>query len=338
MTRRTRDPLLAAVQSYFDGYLRRVRGASEHTIRTYSHGLRLFFLFVADQHRQSVANLRVEHIHADVVLDFLSHVESARGNGVSTRNSRLAAIRSFVEHLLRNDVTHAEQYGRILAIPTKRTAPRPAVYLEPEEAQAVLAAVDIGTVMGRRDYAMLLFLYNTGARVSELLSVRPKNLWLQRPRQVRLFGKGRKERFCPLWPETATALRHLLRDNHATDDDVVFQNARKEPLSRDGVAYVLEKYVHRAAAVVPSLGRCHVTPHVLRHSCAVALLQSGVDVSVIRDYLGHASVATTSRYLTSNLQTKRDVLDAFWKRAGLDDRPRTRWRPSSKLLDYLSSL
>lgn len=338
MTRRARDQLLMLVQGYFDDYLRRIRGASHHTLRAYGDGLRLFFLFLAKDLGRPVANLRLDDIRAEAVLAFLSDVESSRRNSVVTRNCRLAAIRSFVEHLLRHDLTRAEQYGRILAIPAKRTASRTVAYLEPEEARAVIAAVDTRGPAGGRDHALLLFLYNTGARVSEALALRPRDLRLERPRQVRLYGKGRKERLCPLWKETASAVKRLIRDTTISTDDTVFRNARGDPLSRDGVAYVVDKYTRCAAASIPSLRRRHVTPHIFRHSCAVALLQAGIDVSVIRDYLGHASVATTSRYITTNLQMKRDLLDAFWKRAGIGPRSRKRWQPTPKLIEFLSSL
>ena len=152
---------------------------------------------------------------------------------------------------------------------------------------------------------------------------------------MRLHGKGGKERICPLWAETVATLRAL---PGAGTDEPVFRNGRGTPLTRDGVAYIIAKYVRRAAETRPGLRRHRVTPHVLRHSCAVALLQAGVDVSVIRDYLGHASIATTSRYITTNLQMKREVLQAFWARAGLDHRSTTRWRPSPKLLAFLESL
>jgi site-specific recombinase XerD len=183
---------------------------------------------------------------------------------------------------------------------------------------------------------LLLFLYNTGARVSEVLAVRVCDLRLERPRQVRLLGKGQKERICPLWSETASALRRIIPT--ANEADLLFRNAGGAPLTRDGVAYLLAKYVRSAVQTTPALSKRRVTPHVMRHSCAVALLQAGVDVSVIRDYLGHASVATTSRYITTNLQMKRDVLEAFWKRAGLSPAPLKKWRPSPKLLTFLENL
>lgn len=315
-----------------------MRGASRHTIRAYRDALTLFFCFLAKESGRPVADLRLDDIRVEAVLAFLNHVESARGNSVVTRNCRLAALRSFVDHLLRHDVTRAQQYGRILATPAKRAAVRPASYLEPEEARAVIAAVDPKTSNGLRDRALLLFLYNAGARISEALALRPRDLRLDRPRQVRVLGKGGKERLCPLWPETAAALRQLLDHAPPALDGFVFRNARGGPLTRDGAAYLLEKYAHRAAASVPSLRRRRITPHVLRHSCAVALLQSGVGLTVIRDYLGHVSVATTNRYVTSNLKMKRDVLEAFWKRAGLETSPSARWRPTPKLLGFLASL
>jgi site-specific recombinase XerD len=296
----------------------------------------MLFVFLADRPDRSVADLRLDDVRADAVLAFLNHIESKRGNGAVTRNCRLAAIRSFAEHLLRHDVTRAEQYGRILAIPTKRAVSRLVTYLEPEDVRAVIAAADGDATASCRDRALLLLLYNTGARISEALALCPRDLQLEKPRQVRLYGKGGKERICPLWAETATALRSVVMD--AGPDDTIFRNARNRPLTRDGAAYIIQKHVCRAAESLPALRRRRVTPHVLRHSCAVALLQAGVDVSVIRDYLGHASVATTSRYITTNLQTKREVLAAFWSRAGLDHRSPTRWRPSPKLLAFLASL
>jgi len=336
MTRTATDALLALVQSYFSDHLRRVRGASEHTVRAYRDTLRMFFVFLADRLGRSVADLRLNDVRADAVLAFLHHIESKRGNRAVTRNCRLAAIRGFTEHVLRHDITRAEQYGRILAIPTKRAVSRLVTYLEPEDVRAVIAAVDGHTTTSCRDRALLLLLYNTGARVSEALALRPRDLHLERPRQVRLYGKGGKERICPLWNETATALRTVV--GNAGPDDTIFRSARSGQLTRDGAAYIVEKYVQRAAESSPALRRRRVTPHVLRHSCAVALLQAGVDVTVIRDYLGHASVATTSRYITTNLQMKREVLKAFWARSGLEHRSTPRWRPSSKLLAFLASL
>lgn len=329
------DLLLALVQKFFTDHLRCVMGASNNTIRAYRDALKMFFIFLADQVGRPVADLRLDDIRPEAVLTFLDHLESRRGNSAVTRNCRLAAIRSFAEHLLRHDLTHAEQYRRILAIPSKRTSTRLVSYLEPEDVRAIVAAVDGTSETAHRDRALLLFLYNTGVRVGEALHVRPRDLQLERPRQVRIYGKGGKERICPLWAETVATLQMLPL---GTPDELVFRNARGAPITRDGVAYIIAKYVRRAANARPALGRRRVTPHVMRHSCAVALLQAGVDVTVIRDYLGHASIATTSRYIATNLEMKRGVLQAFWDRAGLDRRSADRWRPTPKLLDFLHSL
>lgn len=336
MTRQKQDHLLALVQSFFANYLNGVRGASDHTIRAYRDTLKLFFMYLSCEKGRSVSNLTLDDIQTEAILRFLNHLESGRGNSPATRNCRLAAIRCFSQHLLRNDVTRADQYGQILAIPTKRSTSRPTVYLEPEQVRFIIAAVDPKETNAVRDRALLLFLYNTGARISEALDTRKRDLHLGRPYQVRLHGKGGKERICPLWPEAASALRQLISNELA--DEVIFRNAFGKPLTRDGVAYLIDKYVRRASEKFPNLNRHRVTPHIFRHSCAVALLQAGIDITVIRDYLGHATVATTNRYVTTNLKMRRDALEAFWMRAGLVKSPRHHWRPSDKLLTFLESL
>ena len=336
MSRARPDSLLTLTQRFFLDYLQSTRGASPHTVRAYRDALKLFFQHLAGQKRKRMEDLQLEDVQAEAVLTFLDDIESKRGNAAVTRNCRLAAIRSFVQHLLRHDLAHAAQYGRILAIGNKRAMHKAVAYLEPEEARAVIAAVDTRTARGRRDYALLLLLYNTGARVGEALAVRTSDLRLERPRHVRLLGKGKKERICPLWPETAAALRRIVSDG--ASGEPVFQSRPGTPLTRDGVAYLLQKYVRFAAKSNPSPRLRRVTPHMLRHSCAVALLQAGVDITVIRDYLGHASISTTSRYVTTNLQMKRQVLDAFWKRSGLAPARNRKWQPSAKLLAFLETL
>lgn len=331
--------LLSLVESWFVEHLRRVRGASEHTIRAYRDALRLFFLFIADRRRASVAQIGLDDLHVDAVLAFLDHVESSRHNCAATRNCRLAAIRGFVQHLLRHDIARASRYQRILAIPSKKSRTRPAEYFEPAEAKVLLAQPDRRTPVGARDHALLLFLYNTGARVGEALAVRPEDLCLVRPRHVRLHGKGRKERICPLWSETVAALRNLLAQaSRGSSGSPIFRSQQGTPLTRDGVAYILRKHLIRAGETMPELRDRRAAPHMLRHSCAVGLLQAGVDVTVIRDYLGHASIATTNRYISTNQETRRQVLQAFWKRAGLKATGSNSWRPGPALLAFLASL
>jgi site-specific recombinase XerD len=326
------------VESFFGEYLQSVRGASRHTVLAYRDALRLFFTFLAKTCRREITRLRLDDVTVDRVLAFLDHLESDRRNDVATRNCRLTALRSFCRHVVRQDPARAAQYERILSLPSKKTRQRPVTYLEPEEVQVLLRQPDRRTPAGMRDFALLLFLYNTGARVSEALAVRCDDLELRRPRQVRLHGKGSKDRICPLWRDTASALRKLIEQARLTSDAQLFQSARREPLSRDGVGYIISKHSQSAAREQATLRRKHVTPHVLRHSCAVALLQAGLDLTVIRDFLGHASISTTGRYVTTNLQMKRQVLEAFWRRAGLVHPRASRWKPAPGLLAFLASL
>lgn len=338
MSREPKDPLLAYVESFFRDYLQRLQGASTHTVRAYRDTLRLLFIYLADTKGCAVADLQISDLRVDAIAAFLTQLESVRANAVVTRNYRRAAIRSFCKHLIRVDLPHAEQYQRILALPAKKSRQPLATYLEAEEVHAIIDQPDRHTALGQRDHGLLLFLYNTGAHISEALTVRCADLHLTPPRQVRLHGKGRKDRLCPLWPETTQALQCLPAVRNNTPGNFIFVNRQGEPLTRDGVAYLLRKYVTAAIPTAPTLQRRKITPHVLRHSCAVALLQSGVDITVIRDYLGHASVATTSRYLTTNLQMKRAALEAFWERAGITPVNATPWQPSPDLLTFLASL
>jgi len=338
MTHRHPDSLFLLVESFFRDYLGRVRNASRHSVLVYRDSLRLFFSFVADMRRRPVANLRLEDLTVQQVLDFLDHLEESRHNAVATRNLRLTVIRSFFRHLVRQDPSHGAQYQRVLSLPYKNSPSPVIAYLEPEEVQLVLRQPDRRSPNEARDHCLLLFLYNTGARISEALAVRYSDLQLAHPFQVKLHGKGRRERICPLWPETARTLRRLVNQLPSPADGPVFRSARGRPLSRDGAAWILARHLERAAKKLPVLRRRHLTLHGLRHSCAVALLQAGVDLTVIRDYLGHQSIATTGRYTKTNLQMKRRVLDAFWRRAGLTRTRDPRWRPRADVVAFLNSL
>ena len=331
--------LFSLVESFFVEYLPRQRGASVHTVRAYRDALKLLFEFVAQRHRRGVASLELSNLDADAVACFLDYVEARRENSAATRNCRRAAIRSFFKHLVRNDLAHSQQYTRVLAIPSKKARQRPATYLEADDVRAIIAKPDRRTPQGWRDYTLLLFLYNSGARVSEAADVRWDDLQLVPPRQVRLRGKGKKDRLLPLWRETAEALHRQRGMAMSHDGQHVFVNRHGQPLTRDGIAYVLNKYALAVAAQDrPTLAHTRVTPHVVRHSCAVALLQSGTDVTVIRDYLGHASIATTGRYITTNLRMKRDAMQTFWKHAGIEPARAKSWKPKADLLAFLQSL
>jgi integrase/recombinase XerD len=334
----TTPSLLGLVQSFFHQHMNQARGASPHTIRAYRDALRLFFEYAARQQHCGIERLTLSDITSQRVLSFLMELESQRCNLTVTRNCRLAALRSWVKHLLRNDPTHADQYAQILSLPIKRATQVQPEYLEPDQFRLILDQVNTNTPRGIRDGALLLFLYNTGARVGEALRLRWNELTLSRPWLVRLHCKGGKERVCPLWRQTAELLHRLRLETATGPDCQVFLSQRGQPLSRDGVAYLLRHYYCLARQAHSCFSQPSIHPHMLRHSCAVALLQAGVDLTVIRDYLGHSSVATTSRYLQTNLEMKRVVLNKFWKRSGLQSGRPKRWRPSQGLLGYLESL
>lgn len=328
----------ALVESFFTNYLPRQRGASPHTTRAYRDTLKLLFQFVAQRRDREIADLVLEDLDADTIAGFLDHLEKGRSNSAATRNCRRAALRSFFKHLLRNDLDNALRYTRVLALPSKRAKQKPVTYLEATDVRAIIGNPDRRTRDGWRDYTLLLFLYNSGARVGEAIGLLWRDLQLTPPYQTRLRGKGRKERLVPLWRETADALRRLRNLSGAADHDHVFNNRHNQPLTRDGVAYILAKHASAVARDRPRLARDRITPHIFRHSCAVALLQSGTDVTVIRDFLGHASIATTSRYISTNLKMKRDALHTFWKHAGVEPTHDKPWKPKPDLLSFLQSL
>lgn len=338
MSRPKSDPLFRHVQSFFQEYLVRTCGASQHTILAYQTTLRLFFTYLASSMKRPVTALSVTHITKKRVLGFLHYLEVERSNSVSTRNTRFSCIKSFVHHLIRRDCTRAAQYQKVLSMPQKKQSIPTICYVEPEEMQVILRQPDQRTKNGVRDYTLMLLLYNTGARISEALAVKPTDLQLRRPYQVQLFGKGRKQRICPIWPMTAATIKRHLGRWDAGPNEPLFHNVRGEPLGRDGAAYILNKHVASAASTAKTLKRKNVTPHALRHGCAIALLQAGVDLAMIRDYLGHESIATTGRYTKTNLRMKRKVLDAFWDEAGLSRPKAVRWAPKAEVLAFLASL
>jgi site-specific recombinase XerD len=333
-----RDRLLQQVESFFREHLQRTHGVSRHTVFSYRDSLQLFFCYLADAKGGDVSKLRLDDITEKQVLAFLDHLESARGNSVATRNSRLTAIRSLCRYLIRKDTTHATEYGLIVSIPGKK-GPKPTIpYLEPAEVKQLLEQAHQDQPLGLRDYALIQFLYNTGVRVSEALFLSVGELELGAPGQVRVHGKGRKDRVCPLWRSTTALLKRYIARWKLGADSRLFCNARRRPLTTSGVAYILERHFEAAKKKHPILRKRKITPHVMRHSCACALLQSGVDLVTVRDLLGHESVRATDRYTRANMKTKRQALEAFWKTVDLTEDQAAPWVPKPELLEILASL
>jgi site-specific recombinase XerD len=330
--------LAAALRAFLTDYLPRQRALSSHTLYSYRDSLKLLLQFVAGK-KSDPGQLTMEHLTYERVMAFLQHLETRRNNQVSTRNVRLSAIRSFFRFVGIHYPEHLILAQRILSAPLKRTVLREIQHLELSEIQAILQGIDRSTPDGRRDHALLSFLFNTGARVSEVVGLQATDLVLDPPPSVRLRGKGRKERSCPLWTETARVLRAYLGEQRIPGHEPrsVFCNHRGQPLTRFGIRWILQKYVRKTARDVPSLKNKRLHPHSMRHSTAVHLLRSGVDLSTIANWLGHVSINTTNKYLTLDLETKRQALDKADR--VLSGRQRRVFQPpDNSLIKWLESL
>ena len=300
-------PLL---KRFFSHYLPVHRGLSENTILTYRDAIKLLLCHAADTLSQSVDSLTVEGIGEKTVLDFLDALEKDRGCTPRTRNARLAAIRSLFAFIAREEpelVLHCQQ---IRTIPLKRTQHKMVEYLEEKEMQAVFDAVDINSRTGIRDRALLLFLYNTGARVSEVINMELSDLRLGDGAQVVLHGKGNKDRSCPLWPETAEALQAYIKQRRPKDIESkqVFLNANGEPITRFGIRHVTRKYGGQAQETQQGMETKPLNPHRIRHTTAMHLLRAGNDINMVSYWLGHADLNTTHVYVEIDMETKRKML------------------------------
>jgi integrase/recombinase XerD len=333
----TSNRLASCLRDYFANHLPRLRGMSRHTIHSYRDSVVLLLRFTASDRKVEVCGLDLADLQPDRIVAFLAHLEKARGNSVTTRNVRLAAIHAFFRYVGAQHPDCIEQAQRVLGVPFKRTDQRVIEYLDRTEIEAVLAGVDRKTADGRRDYALLATMFNTGARVQEVIDLRASDLQLTRPYQLRLFGKGRKERYCPLWPPTAEVLLEMCTERgiDLRSDARIFLNHRGGPLTRFGVRYILAKHIDRARPSVSSLARKRLHPHSMRHSTAVALLKSGVDLTTISQWLGHTSPTTTNRYATIDLDMKRDAIGRVKPVTGSR---KGSWRPDETVLEWLESL
>jgi integrase/recombinase XerD len=326
--------LSVLLQQFFCQRLIAQRRASPETVASYRDAFRLLLRYAEERTRKPPVALALEDLDAPLILGFLDHLEAQRGNSPRSRNARLAAIRSFLRFASFQAPASLPAIQRVLAIPMKRID-RPLLgFLSRDEVAAILAAPDMSTWSGHRDHVLLTTLYNTGARVSEIVALRVGNVALNRSPFVRLHGKGRKERAVPLWRSTATALTRWLRRTGLGQEAPLFPNWRGTPLSRSGVEHRLRSAIEAAQQKCPSLRRRGISPHSFRHTTAMHLLQSGTDVAVIALWLGHESPATTHLYVEADLTMKQRALEKL-------QAPRARglrFRPDDRLLAFLDSL
>lgn len=323
--------LLAA---FFTERLMQQRQASPHTIASYRDTFRLLVQYAERQLHKAPAQLAIDDFDTPFIGAFLEHLETQRHNSARTRNTRLAAIHSFFRYVALQEPRYIALAQRILAMPSKRYTRRPVAFLTQTEVAALLKAPEPKTRAGRRDRTLLLVAVQTGLRASELITLRCEDVMLGAGAHLRCQGKGRKERCTPLRKDAVTVLRAWLKERRGAPADPVFPNQRGGPLSHDGLGYLLAKHLANAQARCPSLKKKRVSPHTLRHTAAMDLLQNGVDRAVIALWLGHESVETTYIYLHADLELKEQ---AMAKTTPSALRP-TRYRPDDPVLTFLSNL
>ncbi len=305
---------MTLIASHITAFLRQrlpvERGASENTCESYAYAFKLLFEYAGNCLKIAPSGLHLEQLDAPMIVDFLEHLEKKRGNSANSRNIRLAAIKSFMHFMEYRVPTALEQINRILAIPPKKTETRLVRHLTVEEMQAIFDAPLPTTRYGIRDRAMLHLCFAGGLRVSELIGLRVNDLNLHPHASILIHGKGRRQRCLPLWKETTSALRAWLtvRGNAAVPE--LFFNARGEPMTRSGFEYILHKHVRSAATSCPSLSAKHISPHVLRHTCALTVLQATKDLRKVALWLGHANMQTTEIYTRMDPSIKLEALES----------------------------
>ena len=326
--------LQSLIQLFFTDRLLKQLGVSPHTVAAYRDAFRLLLQFASERLRRAPSGLRIEDLDAPFLAKFLDYLEEVRGNCTRTRNNRLAALHAFFQYVSVSEPALALHCQRVLAIPSKRHERAPVAFLTEEESAALVAAPTLDTWIGRRDRALLLLAAQTGLRNSELTSLRRQDVELGAGAHVRCFGKGRKMRCTPLRPDVAAVLKEWLSRQEGKPEDLVFPSSNGGRMSADALQRLVAKHVATARRTRPSLKGKTVTPHTLRHGAAMALLQRGVDLSVIALWLGHESSETTQIYLHADMRLKEKALAHATPSSAVPDR----FRPPDSLLAFLERL
>jgi integrase/recombinase XerD len=326
--------LAPTLQAFFTERLVGQRQASAHTITAYRDTIRLLLAFAAEHSGKSPSELDIDDLHAPLIGAFLDYLEHERANTIRTRNARLAAVRSLFRYAALRHPEHAATIQRVLAIPTKRHDQALVTFLTEPELQALLDAPDQSTWLGRRDHALMLLASQTGLRASELICLTCGDLRLSAGAHVSCLGKGRKQRITPLTKQTVTIMRAWTQERDGRPHDPLFCTSTGRKLSRDALERRLAKHAAAAAAACPSLATKTVTPHVLRHTAAMRLLQADVDTTVIALWLGHEQIQTTQIYLHADLAIKQKALD----RTTPPSAKPGRYRPTDRILAFLDAL
>jgi integrase/recombinase XerD len=331
-----RPPLILLaphITAFFQERLPIERRASPNTCDSYAYAFRLLFEYASQCVKLPPSQLQMEQLDAPLIVNFLNHLETTRGNGAGSRNIRLAAIKSFMHYMEYRVPSALEQIQRVLAIPAKKADTRLVRHLTAVEMQSILDAPDPTSRDGIRDRAMLHLCFAGGLRVSELVGLRMEDMVLQPQASVLVHGKDRKERCLPLWKETASAVRSWLSVRGAVRVPELFLNARNDVMTRAGFEYILRKHVHTAETRCPTLSSKRVSPHVLRHTCALTILQATKDLRKVSLWLGHSSMQTTEVYTRADPSVKLEALESV-----IAPKLRTgRFKATDKLIDLLKT-
>jgi site-specific recombinase XerD len=328
--------------AFFIEYLSGERGASHNTIRSYSNTFTLFLEYMNEVNHIKAEKLKVEHFTKKIVLGFLDWLQDKRQSENSTRNQRLAAIHAFCKYMQYEDVIHMEQWQGVLSVKIKKTEKHSVNYLTIEGVKLVLEQIPQTTKTGRRDLAMIALLYDSGARVQEIIDLTPSALHLTKPCYVTLFGKGGKSRLVPLQDRQITLLKEYMAENGldrlSCNQRPLFSNNRGGKLTNAGITYILNQYANNVRIVNPGIIPDSISPHSLRHSKAMHLLQAGVNLVYIRDILGHVSIQTTEVYARADSKQKRDALEAAYVDVIPTSKEGRSWEKDSGLKAWLKSL
>jgi site-specific recombinase XerD len=327
--------------AFFTEYLIGERGASSNTIRSYGETFCLLLNFMDEHEHIKADSLRLEHLNKRIVLDFLEWLQKNRGSGNTTRNQRLAAIRSFFSYMQYEDVKHLAQWQEILSIKVKKDERRSVNYLSIEGVKLLLEQIPTNTSKGRRDLALISLLYDSGARVQELIDLTPASLKTEKPYCITLFGKGRKKRIVPLQEEQIRLLQGYMEENRldlpASNQRPLFANSCGRKLTNSGISYILDMYACQARILNTELIPEKISPHSLRHSKAMHLLQAGVNLVYIRDILGHVSIQTTEIYARADSKQKREALESAYVDIIPNDATSRSWEQDPQLQVWLNN-
>jgi len=322
------------LQNYFYKRLIEQRNYTRDTVSTYRYTFKLLLEYLRDKHKISPDAVALKDLNSKNILGFLKYLEQDRHNGTNSRNNRLAAIRSFLKYAAYQVPTSLPMVQKVLAIPTKRFQKTLPKFLNREQMQAIMDAPDVSTWSGKRDRVLLATLYNTGARVSEVAALKQSDVDIDKSMSVTLTGKGRKQRVIPLWKSTTKQVKSWIKYLETESDSPLFPSVRGNFMTRSGIEKRLKRAVEKAAEKNPELKRQSVTPHVIRHSTAMTLLQSGVDITVIALWLGHESIATTHTYVEADLTMKENALRKMQE----PTQRAKRYKAPDKLLKFLQEL